>query len=162
MSSHKMEQSSALINILTYNLPGAITRPLFTEYNNRVKEIGDILGWEDSAYKELCEYESVIESLLAMSLFYRYVLGHFQAVTSFYKTVNQRCGSEKECAIKIGRIVLDKEQQNHLLGAVIAFGKIREKYNIFPAFFEFSETAQFLRNCKDLLTVKYYEDEEPV
>lgn len=35
-----MEQSSALINILTYNLPGAITRPLFTEYNNRVKEIG--------------------------------------------------------------------------------------------------------------------------
>ena len=77
MSSHKMEQSSSLINILTYNLPGAITRPLFTEYNNRVKEIGDILGWENSAYKELCEYESVIESLLAMSLFYRYVLGHF-------------------------------------------------------------------------------------
>lgn len=157
-----MSQSSALINILTYNLPGAITRPLFTEYNNRIKEIENILGWENSAYKELRDYETVVESLLAMSLFYRYVLGHFQAATSFYKTVNQRCEKEKECAIRIGRSVLDKEQQNHLLAAVIAFGNIRDKYNIFPGFFEFSETAQFLRNCKDLLTVRYYEDEESV
>ena len=76
--------------------------------------------------------------------------------------MNQRCGKEKECAIRIGRTVLDKEQQNHLLAVVMAFGKIRDKYNIFPAFFEFSETAQFLRNCKDLLTVRYYEDEESV
>ena len=157
-----MERTSILINILTFNLPGAITRPLFTEYNNRIKEIDKILGWENSAYKELREYESVVESLLAMSLFYRYVLGHFQAATSFYRTVNQRCGKEKECAIRIGRTVLDKEQQNHLLAVVMAFGKIRDKYNIFPAFFEFSETAQFLRNCKDLLTVRYYEDEESV
>lgn len=59
-----MEQSSALINILTYNLPGSITRPLFTEYNNRVKEIGDILGWEDSAYKDLREYELLRDFLL--------------------------------------------------------------------------------------------------
>ena len=54
----RMDKENSLINILTYNLPGAITRPLFTEYNNRVKEIEDILDWEDSAYKELREYEN--------------------------------------------------------------------------------------------------------
>lgn len=71
-----------------------------------------------------------------------YVLGHFQAATSFYRTVNQRCGQEKECAIVIGRTLLDKKQQNHLLAAVIAFGRIQDKYNIYPGFFEFTETER--------------------
>ena len=149
-----MEQTAPLINILTYHLPGTITRPMFMEYNNRLREIGNILAWEKSAYRILQNYQTVVESLLAISLFYRHVLGHIHGATSFYKTVNSRNGCEKESAIKVGRYVLDRVQQNHLLATVISFNEIQAKYQLYPAFYEFSETSQFLKNCKDLLNLK--------
>ena len=154
-----MEQADSLINILTDRLSGTIKTPLLTEYNNRLREIGNILSWEESNYRVLLDYKAAIEALLAMSLFYRYVLGHIQGATSFYKTVNSKNGNEKECAIKVARFVLDKEQQNYLLATVIAFNEIQVKYQIHPSFYEFSETSQFLKNCKDLLILGEYADD---
>lgn len=157
-----MPESSTLINILTAKLPGTITRPLFTEYNNRRREIADILAWKDSTYQVLREYESVVDSLLAMSLFYRYVLGHIQGATSFYRTVNQRSQANNECGISFGNNVLNREQQGHMMAAVISFNKIQEKFQLYPAFYEFSETAQFLKNCKDLLYIRDYEEDDTI
>ena len=88
-----------LINILTFNLPGAITRPLFTEYNNRIKEIDKILGWENSAYKELREYESVVESLLAMSFM----------STAFFDLFDTSSKKEYACLFSISDLLLNQD-----------------------------------------------------
>lgn len=157
-----MEQTDTLLKILTYKLPGAVTRPLFNEYNNRLRDISNIWSWEKSAYRELKDYEPVIVSLLAMSLFYRHVLGHMQGANSFYKTVNQQSEIEKECRISIGNIVLDKKIQGQLEAIRISYRKIEDKYQIYPAFYEFSETAQFLKNCKDLLAIPEYEKDNSI
>ena len=81
-----------------------------------------------------------------------------QGAVSFYKSVERNSGREKECAIKIGETIFDSKQQRYLLSAVIKFEQIQEKYQLTPMFFEFSETIQFMRNCKDLFYKK--EDEE--
>lgn len=157
-----MEQTASLLNILTYKLPGIVTRPLFMEYNNRLREINNILAWEESSYRVLGDYQTVVESLLAMSLFYRHVLGHIQGATSFYKTVNSRNGRDNESAVKVGRYILDKTQQNYLLAAVISFNEIQVKYQLYPTFYEFSETSQFLKNCKNLLNIGEHEEDDPI
>lgn len=157
-----MEQTASLLNILTYKLPGIVTRPLFMEYNNRLREINNILAWEESSYRVLGDYQTVVESLLAMSLFYRHVLGHIQGATSFYKTVNSRNGRDNESAVKLGRYILDKTQQNYLLAAVISFNEIQVKYQLYPTFYEFSETSQFLKNCINLLNIGEHEEDDPI
>ena len=157
-----MEQNDSLLKILTYKLPGVVTRPLFTEYNNRLRDIAKIWSWEKSKYRVLQEYEPVIYSLLAMSLFYRHVLGHMQGANSFYKTLNPTKGSDKECRISIGRTVLDSKQQGQLEAIRISFNHIQEKYQIYPAFYDFSETSQFLKNCKDLLSIPEYEEDNSI
>ena len=157
-----MEQTASLLNILTYKLPGIVTLPLFMEYNNRLREINNILAWEESSYRVLGDYQTVVESLLAMSLFYRHVLGHIQGATSFYKTVNSRNGRDNESAVKLGRYILDKTQQNYLLAAVISFNEIQVKYQLYPTFYEFSETSQFLKNCINLLNIGEHEEDDPI
>lgn len=152
-----MEQSP-LINIFTFGLPGNVTRPIYLEYNSRRRELDRIWANPENHYQMLQGYVSTVEALLAISLFYRHVMGHMQGAVSFYKSVNHGVGRLNERAIKVGKTVLDGNQQRHLLAAVIAFGRIRDKYQLAPAFFEYSETIQFLRNCKDLFYLK--EDEE--
>ena len=154
-----MEQRSSLIDKLTDGLPWAVKRPLLTEYNNRMQEIRRILEWNQSPFRVLLGYKKVVESLLATCLFYRYVLGYFQGAVTFYKTVDHINGKENDCSIKVGDIfILDTDKQQNLLEMVNSFKKIQHKYQLCPDFYEFSETSQFLNNCKDLLNLKdYYE-----
>ena len=67
-----------------------------------------------------------------------------------------------ECSIKVGNTVLDSQQQRHLLAAVIQFDKIQDKYQLAPMVFEYSETVQFLRNCKELFYQKEYEEDDTI
>ena len=156
-----MQNNTPILNILTKGLSGAVTHPIYLEYNSRRKELDRIWANADNNYQMLYNHVSIVEALLAISLFYRHVMGYMQGATSFYISVNQRC-SGKECAISIGKSVLDKNQQNHLLAAVIRFNKIQDKYQLTPAFFEYSETIQFLRNCKDLFYQPEYEEDDTV
>ena len=88
-------------------------------------------------------------------------MGHMHGAVSFYKSVNHN-GMGKECAIKVGKTLLDSKQQRHLLSAVISFDQIQKKYQLDPVFFEYSETIQFLRNCKDLFYKKEYEEDDSI
>lgn len=157
-----MEKSS-IINILTYRLPGNVTRPIYLEYNSRIRELDRIWANPENNYHMLQNYISTIEALLAISIFYRHVMGHMHGAVSFYKSVNQSsCGMENECSIKVGDMLLDSKQQRHLLSAVIKFEQIQEKYQLEPVFFEYSETIQFLRNCKKLFYTKEYEENDSI
>lgn len=157
-----MQQQTPIINILTYGLSGIVTRPIYLEYNSRRRELDRIWSNSENNYKMLQDYVPTVEALLAISLFYRHVMGHMLGATSFYKCVNKEYGRGNECAIKIGKTVLGIEQQRHLMAAIISFGKIRDKYQLAPAFFEYSETIQFLRNCKDLFYQKEYEEDDTI
>ena len=153
---------SPIINILTSGLPGNVTRPIYLEYNSRRREIDRIWANSENHYQMLQDCVSTVEALLAISIFYRHVMGHMQGAVSFYKYVNKEFGMEKECAIKVGEMLLDSEQQRHLLSAIINFSQIQNKYQLAPAFFEYSETVQFLRNCKDLFYKKEYEEDDSI
>lgn len=157
-----MEQLS-IINILTYRLPGNVTRPIYLEYNSRRRELDRIWANPENNYHMLQNYVSTIEALLAISIFYRHIMGHMNGAVSFYKFVNRNSSDmENECAIKIGGTILDSKQQKLLLSAIIKFKQIQEKYQLAPVFFEYSETIQFLRNCKKLFYKKEYEENDPI
>lgn len=153
---------SPIINKLTFGLPGNVTRPIYLEYNSRRRELDRIWASPENHYQMLKNYVSIVEALLAISIFYRHVMGHMHGAVSFYKSVNQKLHIEKECAIKIGETVLDGKQQRHLLAAIIGFGQIQNKYQLESAFFEYSETIQFLRNCKVLFYKKEYEEDDSI
>lgn len=147
-----------IINILTSRLPGNVTRPIYLEYNSRRREVDRIWANPENHFQMLQGYVSTVEALLAISIFYRHVMGHMQGAVSFYKSVNRNSGMSNECAIKVGETVLDNKQQKRLISAVIKFNQIQEKYQLDSGFFEYSETIQFMRNCKNLFYKK--EDEE--
>ncbi len=151
-----------IINLLTYRLPGNITRPIYLEYNTRRRELDRIWAKHDNNYQVLQNHMSTIEALLAISIFYRHVMGHMQGAVSFYKTIKQKSGMGDMSAIKVGDAVFDSEQQRYLLSAVINFNKIQNKYQLAPIFFEYSETIQFLRNCKDLFYTNEYEEDDSI
>lgn len=140
-----MNNGIPLINILTCGLPCTVTRPLYLEYNSRRKELDRIWAKGNNRYQILQGHVTTVEALLAISFFRRHVMGFMQGATSFYKLVNQQ-SLERECSISIGNSILDKKQQNYLLASVIRFNQIQEKYQLSPAFFEYSETIQFLGN----------------
>ena len=97
-----------IINILTSRLPGNVTRPIYLEYNSRRRELDRIWANPENHYQMLQDYVSTVEALLAISIFYRHVMGHMQGAVSFYKSVNRNTSSmENECAIKIGETILD-------------------------------------------------------
>lgn len=151
-----------IINMLTYRLPGNITRPIYLEYNSRRRELDRIWANPENNYRMLQDYVSTVEALLAISIFYRHVMGHMNGAVSFYKTIKQKSGVGNKTAIKVGNAVFDNEQQRHLLSAVIKFNQIQDKYQLTPMFFEYSETIQFIRNCKDLFYTKEYEEDNSI
>lgn len=157
-----MEENTPILDKLTYKLPGSVTRPIYLEYSSRRKEIDRIWAKPDNNYKVLQKYESTVEALLSVSIFYRHVLGHIEGAASFYTSINRRGGTDKECAIRIGKSVYDQEQQRHILAAVLSFSDFQEKYQLGPWFYEYSDIVQFLKNCKDLFYMKEYEEDDSV
>ena len=157
-----MTNKTPLINILTSGLPGNVIRPLYQEFNSRRQEIDRIWANPDNNYSMLQDYAATVDALLAISLFYRHILGYIHGATSFYKSVNANNRKDIECSIKVGNTVLDSQQQRYLLAAVIQFDKIQDRYQLAPVLFEYSETVQFLRNCKELFYQKEYEEDDTI
>ncbi len=156
-----MKKTQALLDKLTYKLSDSVTRPIHLEYTSRRKEIERIWAKPDNYYQMLQEYDSTVEALLAISIFYRHVMGHIKGAASFYAFINKKVIKDKNCAIRIGKSVYDYEQQRHVLASVISFKELQEKYQIGARFYEYSDTLQFMKNCKDLFYMKEYEENDP-
>lgn len=156
-----MEEQSSVLDKLTYKLSGSVTRSIYLEYTSMRKEIDRIWAKPDNNYQMLQEYDSTVEALLAISIFYRHVMVHIEGAASFYTSINKKGIKDKECAIRLGKSVYDYEQQRHVLAAVISFKELQEKYQIGARFYEYSDTLQFMKNCKDLFYMKEYEENDP-
>ena len=156
-----MEEQTSLLDKLTYKLPGLVTRPIYLEYKTRKKEIERIWTKPSNNYQMLQEYESTVEALLAISIFYRHVMGHIEGAASFYTSINKKGCTGRECAIRIGKSVYGYEQQRHLLAAIMSFKEFQYRYQMGPWFYEYSDTVQFLKNCKNLYFMKENEENDP-
>ena len=148
-----MEDSSSLIKILCYKLPGEISQPLYREYNDRWAEIERIWSKDGNRYQNLQKHAKTIKTLLAMSTYYRRVIGGLVGATDFYKKVTYERGSNIDRPVKIGAFVLDREKNNQLLMVKYNFSKFQKKYNIPDVFFEYDATLEFLGNCQLLLVL---------
>lgn len=149
---------NSLLNIFCFELPGYLTKPMYQEFDSRKTQIENIWAKGYQEYMPLREYEHVVDMLLALCIFYRYVLGNMIGASNFYDYLNH-IDKEKDCGIRCGKFKLDHEQYNKLLSIAISFNKIREKYQLTDRFFEFQDTLGFLRNCKDLLNAQEYNTE---
>lgn len=151
-----MPRRNSLINIFCYGLPGVVTRPICREYDSRLEEILRI--WSNPKYDRylfLERYAETIENLLALCLFYRYVMGNITGGNELFIRLNRY--SEEEQPIVIGSYILDKKESNRILAVSIELGKMRRRFQLDDYFFEFTETINFLRNCIKLYNMPEYE-----
>lgn len=146
---------SELINILCYRLSGDVSRAVYNEYESRWNEIKHIWEYPRNRFKILEDYSKTIQHLLAMSTFYRRVLSGMGGACDFYKTVAKEMNGDRECSITIGKYRFNKKEYNKILTIQITFRKLREKFGIDDLLFEYTETEEFLTNCKELYFSHY-------
>lgn len=146
---------SKLINILCYKLAGDVSRAVHSEYENRWNEIKNIWKFPNNRFKILEKYSKTVQNLLAMSTFYRRVLSGMDGACDFYKTITKDVSGDNERTIAIGRYQFNKNEYNKLLAIRISFRKFHEKYGISKAFMEYTDTYEFLKNCKELHVNQY-------
>lgn len=84
-----MLAKNSLINIFASKLPSTITKPICWEYDWRKTEI--LLVWDGGyeRYQVLALYESIIDALLALSIFYRHVVVNLDGASNFYVKINK-------------------------------------------------------------------------
>lgn len=143
-----MPAKNSLINIFASKLPASITKPICREYDWRKTEIRRVWDGGYERYQVLASYESTIDALLALSIFYRHVVVNLDGASNFYVKINK--GLDKEMPIKIGKFEFNEEERRRLMAVHIQLGKITDRYQITPHFFEYADTLDFLRNCLDL------------
>lgn len=156
-----MPRKNTLINIFCYGLPGVVTKPICREYDSRWEEIERI--WNDqkhNKYLVLKQYNTTIENLLALCLFYRYVVGNIMGGCKLFYRLNP-C-SEEERPIVVGKYILDKKESNRILAVSIELENIRKRFQLDEYFFEFTETIEFLRNCIKLYNKPEYEIDDTI
>lgn len=147
-----MANNHSMLNLLCYELPGYLTRPMYLEYENRKVQINKIWDQNYKEYLPLKKYSHVVDMLLALCIFNRYVLGSMNGASDFYMYLNKSSGNN-DCEIRCGNYKLNKEQYNKMLSVIMSFKDIKDKYQLNDIFFEFSDTLEFLRNCKNLLYI---------
>ncbi|MCQ2351346.1 MAG: hypothetical protein MJ003_05160 [Paludibacteraceae bacterium] len=152
-----MTNTSSLINIFLYMLPGKIAQSMHREYEWRKMEIQRIWNNENNSYSVLQNFASTIDALLTLSLYYRYIVSKFDGVSAFYVNVNRGCTAETP--ITIGKFTFDSNERRRLLAIHIQFSQLVDKYQISSHFFEYADTLGFLRNCLDLYHTPEQNDE---
>lgn len=140
-----MPAKNSLINIFMSKLPASITKPICREYDWRKTEIQQVWNRGYERYQVLEPFESTIDALLALSIFYRHIVVNLDGASDFYVKINR--GLDKKMPIQIGKFEFNEKERRRLLAVHIQFGKIIDRYQIKPQFFEYADTLDFLRNC---------------
>ena len=147
MSTNDNNKDNSLIRILCYQLPHDVSQPVFKEYNDRWAEILRIWDSKNERYICLSEHQSAIKTLLAMSTYYRRVIGCMGGAMDFFRKISYEGNERKERSVKIGNFVLDQVKNNQLWMITRNFSNLKNKFNIPDVFFEYEETLEFLGNC---------------
>lgn len=148
-----MPEESSIINILTYKLPFDLSRQIYNEYQDRLKEIKFITE-KSKRYSILNDDIKTVELLLALSIFHKRVISNIDAATKFYNLVTKHGNAQ---SIKIGNYELDGKEKNLLLAVVLSYNKLIHEYGISPAILDYNLTKEFLDK---ILLLKDFDDAE--
>ncbi|MCL1670516.1 hypothetical protein [Elizabethkingia ursingii] len=134
---------SAIINILTAKLNYETANLIYNEYQDRLREVNYFFD-NYEYYNNLKENKKTIETLLALSIFYKRLIANFDGFLAFTKTLH-RCDIKE---ISVGSKDYTKKEIAKLYYISKNFSDIMEKYNISYLIFDYNETKDFLKNCK--------------
>lgn len=140
------KKETSIINILTYKLPFDLANQIYNEYQNRLKESNYFID-NVPGYKSLRNNKKTVEVLLALSIFHKRVISNLDGAVKFYGTVIKRSDA---VSIKIGKYELTSDEKNKMLGVVMNYNSLIEKFSISPAIMEYYETKEFLKKLKNL------------
>lgn len=136
-----MEKTSPIINILTYKLDFKLTNQIYKEYQTRLKEAKYKIE-NFRTYKILEKDMQTVELLLALSIFHKRVIANLEAATKFYSKINNLSGAD---TIKMGTYALNGLEKNKILGVIISYNKLIEKFSVPPTIMDYNETSDFLK-----------------
>lgn len=134
------EKEYRIINIICYRLPYDLSNQVYNEFESRFKEA--VWFIENSNYHKRLRYHlKTVEILLALSIFHKRVISNLDAVVKFYGTVHTISNAD---TIAIGRYDLDSKEKNKLVGIVIHYRAIKNRFGLDDRVFEYYETKEFL------------------
>jgi hypothetical protein len=141
-----MAKETTIIKILTYQLPFDLSNQIYNEHQNRLKEAFYLID-NYSGYKSLKRHKQTVESFLALSIFHKRVISNLDAAVKFYGTVSTKSQAN---TINIGSYKLTFEEKNKILGVIMGYNKLIERFSIPPSFMDYTETKEFLKNLINL------------
>lgn len=147
-----MQTESPIINILTYKLDFKLTTQIYNEFQSRLKEAKYKIE-KFKTYKALENDMQTVELLLALSIFHKRVIANLDAATKFYGKINHLSGAD---TIKMGTYSLDGLERNKILGVIISYNKLIEKFSVPPTIMDYNETSEFLKKLIDLKKNLYH------
>lgn len=136
-----------MIETFVSQLPYQLGQQLNVEFENRLSEIKYLTSGKFHFYTVLGEQIKVVETLLAMSIFYKRVVTNLDSATKFSSRLFR---TEKCDAVLIGGDVLDAEENRAIFRLILSFRELMKKYHINPELFQYLETKEFLRKVKTL------------
>lgn len=137
-----MAVENKIIGIFCYRLPYKLSNQIYNEFENRFKDAKYLIQ-NYSYYKGLKKDVRVIELLLALSIFHKRLVSNLDAAVKFYGTVTR---SSKAEIISIGGYKLNASERNKLLGLLMHYNNLRNRFKLPVDIFEYLETKEFLRN----------------
>lgn len=146
-------EDNSIIKALCSGLPNDIRNVIYNEFDYRQKEIQRIWSHDNNKYSKLRHHQSVVFSILAMSIYYKQVISVFWGTCNFFNRVDN-LNLSKETVIQIGAYKLDKETTKKLYYVFSSFNNLMSKYNIEKYIFQYSDTIGFLRNIFDFYVGK--------
>lgn len=141
-----MAKETTLIKVLTYRLPYDLSNQIYNEYQNRLKEAVYLIE-NYSGFQSLQKYTQTVESLLALSIFHKRVISNLDAAVKFYGTISSKSQAN---IISIGSYKLTGDEKNEILGVILGYNKLIERFSIPPSLMDYTETKEFLRNLINL------------
>ena len=135
-----MAKETPIINIFTYGLPYDLTHQIYNEFQDRLRETNYILEKADR-YSSLKKNFQTVEILLALSIFHKRVIANLDAAVKFHGTVLSYSQSD---IIKIGNYELTTDEKNKILGLLMNYRQLMERFNLPETLWDYSLTKEFL------------------
>lgn len=146
------KEKTPIINILTAGTPYKLSNQIYNEFQNRFKEAKYLIK-NFSWYSELSEDIETVELLLALSIFHKRVVTNLDGAVKFYGTVTE---SGKTDTISIGSYNLNNEEKNKILGLLINYRKLIQRFGINESLMDYYHTKDFLNKVKYLKSDQEY------
>ena len=147
-----------MIQQFTDSLPRELALQLRSEYDTRLKDVKYLVSGKFDYYAGMQQHINTLESLLAMSIFYKRVVTNLDAATKFSGRVLKTPGCK---GVLIGDYLLDREQHSLILTLILRFREIMQAHHIPQSLFEYLETKEFLRKAVQLMN-QPDDNEQPV